>query len=128
MAKKTSQKKTSKRKTPKSIFERVQRKKNALTELMKSLGAAPTGVYHEEEVIRIVLDVAGKYHVPTNSPKIKDRKLVDNLDYTTDLLEVLQMELDKYVKSIKPSARITEADIDGYETVGDVVDLVAKKV
>jgi hypothetical protein len=108
-------------------FKQILDKKKMMSEVMKSLGVAPLGVYHESEVIRIVLDVAGKYNVPTTSPGIKKRNLVDNLDYTDDLLEILQLELDKYVKSIIPSRRVTPAEIDNCDTVGDVVELIQAK-
>ena len=81
-----------------------------------------------DRVIRIVLDVAGKYSVPTNAPAIKGKKLTTNLDYTDDLLDSLQIELDKYVKSINPNSAITDAELEDCETVGDVLDLVEKKL
>lgn len=108
-------------------FKQILEKKKMMSGVLRSLGVAPLGVYHESEVIRIVLDVAGKYHVPTTSPGIKKRNLVDNLDYTDDLLEILQLELDKYVKSIIPSRRVTPTEIDNCDTVGDVVDLIQTK-
>ena len=79
--------------------------------------------FNEQDVIRIILDVAGKFNIPSNAPRIEKKKLVAHLDYTDDLLDILQIELDKYVKGINESASISDNELGNCETVGDVVDL-----
>lgn len=86
------------------------------------------GGYKPEDVIRIVLDVAGRYSTPVTAPKIRERELIANLEYTDDLFDILNIEIDKYVKSIKPDTGVTEDEITDCEKVGDVVDLVETKI
>jgi hypothetical protein len=99
----------------------------AVMQQNKNVGLSPN-IYNEPDVIRIILDVAGKYDVPTNSPGIKKRELVANLDYTDDLLHILQIQLDKYVKGIKSTAGISSNDLGNADTVSDVIDIVVKSL
>ena len=82
--------------------------------------------FNENDVIRIVLDVAGKNDVPTDTPGIKKKKLINNLDYNDNLMSVLQVALDDYVKTINPAAAVSDDDLGGCETVQDVIDVVEK--
>ena len=88
----------------------------------------PGEIADTTQVIRIILDVAGKYDIPTSTLGIKKKKLTTNLDYTDDLLDSLQIELDKYVKSIKPDSEITDEELGDCETVGDVLDLFEEEL
>jgi len=94
----------------------------------KPMMAALTGTYEQTDVIRIILDVAGKFNVKTNAKDIKKKRLYDNLDYTDDLFDNLQIELDRYVKSIDGSINITDDDLGDCETVQDVIDVVEGKL
>jgi hypothetical protein len=87
-----------------------------------------SNAYHEKDVIRIILDVAGHYSIPVSEPGINKKKLVENLNYTPHLLSILVMELDKYVKTIKADASVSDDDVAEAETVGDVTDITEKAV
>ncbi len=90
--------------------------------------AASTGIYNQSDVIRIILDVAGKFNVKTNAKDIKKKTLFDNLDYTDELFDNLQIELDRYVKSVDQSVTVSDSDLGDCETVQDIIDVVENKL
>ena len=95
---------------------------------MKPMMAALLVSYNQTSVIRKILDVAGKYNVKTNAVGIRKKTLYDNLSYTDQLLDNLQIELDRYVKSIDNAASISGDDLGDCDTVQDVIDLVEKQL
>ncbi len=86
------------------------------------------GKFDELFVIRTILDIAGKYHIPSTYPKIKKKELATNLDYTEQLLSILQIELNAYIKRLKPDASFSDADLGDCETVGDVLESLEEKL
>jgi hypothetical protein len=84
--------------------------------------------YKADDVIRIILDVAGKQDISVTTPKIRSKKLEDNLDYTDNTREILEIELDKYVKSIKENKSVEDGDLDECETVEEVIEVIEEKL
>ncbi len=83
--------------------------------------------YDEMAVIRIIYLIPGKVPPGSATKKVRKKSLTDNLDYTDEHIDSLQMEMDRYVKTIKPEEKVTDAEIGDCDTVGDVLDLIEEK-
>lgn len=79
-------------------------------------------------VIRKTLDIAGKFSISERHPDVPELELNANLDYTESLRAALELELDRYVKSINSKAGFDNDDMDECETVQDVVDKTKEKL
>jgi hypothetical protein len=75
----------------------------------------------------ILLQIQGDY---TTSPAdLPDKaNLQTNLEFGDDEMSLLQIRLDTLVKEYKKGAAISDNDVSGCTTVGDVVDLVKSKI
>jgi hypothetical protein len=130
-----TKKTTTKKKTKKAVKKTPKKKPAKRVKLPRkkkgaqpSSGASGGASFSEPKVIRIILDVAGKFDVDENEKGVPALELGSNLDYTDDLLNALVLELDKYVKSIKAGKSFTDHDLVDCEKVEDVVDKVRAKL
>ena len=74
-----------------------------------------------------IIAASGKNGLTPNDI-LREDKLKTNLDYSQDNYHILQIMLDKYVKSIKAASSVSSAEMNKCETVGDCIDLVKKKI